>query len=142
MVIILMEAVQEVFIEIKLLMLGVWGIKMRLACMICTEMFGSGAVIGTVPITVMQKIPRDRRQARIACTVAAAGSTAPGAAVLLIGAATAPIVATATSDSASLLSQFSDRLSLQQQASPIRSGTDARCRGYKKNSRLLGGATN
>ena len=99
-------------------------------------MCGSGVwIIGAVrQIIREQSLPVIivLKTARIAYTVAAAGATTPGAAVLLIGATASPTIAATTSVSASLLSQFNDRLSLQQQASPIRSGTDARRRRYQK----------
>ena len=56
--------------------------RTHLVCTTCTEMFGSGARTGTMLNTMRSRrrtIQKGLQLARSACTVAAAGSTAPGA---------------------------------------------------------------
>ena len=76
--------------------------------MICTVMYGNGAVIGTVPIQEMLQIRWDRHLARTACTVAAVVTTTRRAAVLRSGSAVILVIAASALGFASPLSQFND----------------------------------
>lgn len=102
------DGMTEIMVQVELdTKLSVRSVPTFGACMICTEVYVSGAEIGTLPIQEMLLILLVPHPAWTAWSVAAVGAASRCAAVLRTGGTTAAMATTASA-SASPSSPFND----------------------------------